>query len=287
MVKKQAKAGLFKTLIQIPPDDKVKAIIEVRHLDDKESLANRYIVLCTKQGIIKKTDLEDFSRPRANGVNAITISEGDELLAARLTDGNCEIMLAVKSGRAIRFPEEKVRSTGRGAIGVYGIEVDDKTDEVVGMITINREDRSKTVLVVSEKGFGKRTPLIDADGEDVYRITNRGGKGVKTINVTEKTGKLVGILDVMENEDLIITCESGVTIRTKISAIKQSGRNTQGVTLIKLKGEDSIAAISKIEEQEEEEIAEEGTGIGNEELGNNNEASGNAEAGTEENKTEE
>ena len=220
-------------------------------------MENRYIVLCTKQGVIKKTDLEDFSRPRTNGINAINIKEGDELLAARLTDGNCEIMLAVKSGRAIRFPEEKVRSTGRGGIGVFGIDLDETKDEVVGMITINREDRSKTILVVSEKGFGKRTPLIDADGEDVYRITNRGGKGVKTINVTEKTGKLVGILDVMENEDLIITCESGVTIRTKISAIKQSGRNTQGVTLIKLKGEDSIAAISKIEEQEEEEVVEE------------------------------
>jgi hypothetical protein len=151
----------------------------------------------------------------------------------------------------------------------YGIDVDDTKDEVVGMICINRDDRSKTVLVVSEKGFGKRTPLIDADGEDVYRITNRGGKGVKTINVTEKTGKLVGILDVMENEDLIITCESGITIRTKISAIKQSGRNTQGVTLIKLKGEDSIAAISKIEEQEDEEevVTVEELGIENEELG--------------------
>jgi len=251
---KAGKGRAIQNLIQIPPDDKVKAIIEVRDLQNKEAIAGKYIVLCTKQGIIKKTDLEDFSRPRANGINAITISEGDELLAARLTDGNCEIMLAVKSGRAIRFPEEKVRSTGRGAIGVYGIEVDDTKDEVVGMITINRDDRSKTVLVVSEKGFGKRTPLIDADGEDVYRITNRGGKGVKTINVTEKTGKLVGILDVMENEDLIITCESGITIRTKISAIKQSGRNTQGVTLIKLKGEDSIAAISKIEEQEDEEV---------------------------------
>jgi DNA gyrase subunit A len=266
---KAGKGRAIQNLIQIPPDDKVKAILEVRDLQNKESLANRYIVLCTKQGIIKKTDLEDFSRPRANGINAITISEGDELLAARLTDGNCEIMLAIKSGRAIRFPEEKVRSTGRGAIGVYGIDLDDTKDEVVGMITINRDDRSKTVLVVSEKGYGKRTPLIDEDGDDVYRITNRGGKGVKTINVTEKTGKLVGILDVMENEDLIITCESGVTIRTKISAIKQSGRNTQGVTLIKLKGEDSIAAISKIEEAEEEEVVEE-LGIGNEELGEEN-----------------
>lgn len=280
---KGGKGRAIQNLIQIPPDDKVKAIIEVRDLQDKEAIAGKYIVLCTKQGIIKKTDLEDFSRPRANGINAITISEGDELLAARLTDGNCEIMMAVKSGRAIRFPEEKVRSTGRGAIGVYGIEVDDKTDEVVGMITINREDRSKTVLVVSEKGFGKRTPLIDADGEDVYRITNRGGKGVKTINVTEKTGRLVGILDVMENEDLIITCESGITIRTKISAIKQSGRNTQGVTLIKLKGEDSIAAISKIEEQEEEEVVNE-EGAANETTEENTTST---ESTTEESKAEE
>lgn len=267
---KTAKGRAIQNLIQIPPDDKVKAIIKVRGLEDKESLANRYIVLCTKQGIIKKTDLEDFSRPRANGINAITISEGDELLAAALTDGNCEIMMAVKSGRAIRFPEEKVRSTGRGAIGVYGIEVDDKTDEVVGMICVNKDDRSKTVLVVSEKGFGKRTLIVDEDGEDVYRITNRGGKGVKTINVTEKTGKLVGILDVTENEDLIITCESGITIRTSISKIKVAGRATQGVTLIKLNEGDAIAAISKIEEQEEENA---------EELGENDttEATGNEE----------
>ena len=265
---KSGKGRAIQNLIQIPPDDKVRAIINVKNLDKKETLEGRYIVLCTKQGIIKKTDLEDFSRPRANGINAITISEGDQLLEAKLTDGNCEIMLAIKSGRAIRFPEEKVRSTGRGAIGVYGIEVDDTKDEVVGMICINRDDRSKTVLVVSENGFGKRTPLIDADGEDVYRITNRGGKGVKTINVTEKTGNLVGILDVMETEDLIITCQSGITIRTKISAIKQSGRNTQGVTLMKLNKGDAIAAISKIEEQEDEEEAilttEEGSIVGEE-----------------------
>lgn len=270
---KTAKGRAIQNLIQIPPDDKVKAIIKVRGLEDKESLANRYIVLCTKQGIIKKTDLEDFSRPRANGINAITISEGDELLAAALTDGNCEIMMAVKSGRAIRFPEEKVRSTGRGAIGVYGIEVDDTKDEVVGMICVNKDDRSKTVLVVSEKGFGKRTLIVDEDGEDVYRITNRGGKGVKTINVTEKTGKLVGILDVTKNEDLIITCESGITIRTSIKNIKVAGRATQGVTLIKLNEGDAIAAISKIEEQEEESAEELGENdttevTGNEEVTN-------------------
>lgn len=280
---KTAKGRAIQNLIQIPPDDKVKAIIKVRGLEDKESLANRYIVLCTKQGIIKKTDLEDFSRPRANGINAITISEGDELLAAALTDGNCEIMMAVKSGRAIRFPEEKVRSTGRGAIGVYGIEVDDTKDEVVGMICVNKDDRSKTVLVVSEKGFGKRTLIVDEDGEDVYRITNRGGKGVKTINVTEKTGKLVGILDVTETEDLIITCESGITIRTSIKNIKVAGRATQGVTLIKLNEGDAIAAISKIEEQEEEEVVSE-EGVANETTEENTSTEGSS---TEENKTEE
>ena len=258
---KQSKGRAVQNLIQIPTDDKIRAILNVNDLDKKETLENRFIVLCTKKGIIKKTELEDFSRPRATGVNAITIVEGDELLEAKLTDGNCEIMMAVKSGRAIRFPEEKVRPTGRGAIGVAGIEVTDTTDEVIGMICINREDKSRTVLVVSEKGFGKRTPLIDEDGEDVYRITNRGGKGVKTINVTEKTGGLVGMLDVKETEDLIITCKSGITLRTSVANIKQAGRATQGVILIRLDEEDAIAAISKIEEQQEEngeETIEEG-----------------------------
>ena len=253
---KQGKGRAIQNLIQIPSDDKIRAIIDAKDLDKKETLVGRYIVLCTKRGIIKKTDLEDFSRPRANGINAITINEGDELLEAKMTDGNSEIMMAVKSGRAIRFPEEKVRSTGRGAIGVAGIEVDDETDEVVGMICVSRDDKSKTVLVVSEKGFGKRTRLVDEDGVDVYRITNRGGKGVKTINVTEKTGKLVGILDVSEKEDLIITCQSGITLRTPIVNIKTSGRATQGVTLIRVDADDAIAAISKIEEQEEEEVVE-------------------------------
>ncbi len=253
---KQGKGRAIQNLIQIPPDDKVRAIIDVKNLEDKEFVQNHYIVLCTKKGIIKKTYLEDFSRPRANGINAITINEGDQLLEAKMTDGNNEVMMAVKSGRAIRFPEEKVRPTGRGAIGVAGIEVDNEKDEVIGMICINRDDRSKTVLVVSEKGYGKRTPLIDEDGEDVYRITNRGGKGVKTINVTEKTGSLVGILDVSEKEDLIITCQSGITLRTPIATIKESGRATQGVILIRLDDDDHIAAISRIEEQGVDEIAE-------------------------------
>jgi DNA gyrase subunit A len=242
---KQGKGRAIQNLIQLPGDDKVKAIIDVNKLDDKDYVQQHFIVLCTKKGIIKKTSLEDFSRPRANGVNAITIVEGDELMMAKLTDGNQEIMLAVKSGRAIRFPENKVRPTGRGAIGVGGIEVEDEKDEVVGMICIHKDDPSRTVLVVSEQGFGKRTSVEE------YRITNRGGKGVKTINVTEKTGSLVGLLSVKEQEDLIITCKSGITIRTGIQQIREAGRATQGVKLIKLDEGDEIAAISQIEEQEE------------------------------------
>ena len=246
---KTSKGRAIQNLIQIPPDDKVKAIIEVRKLDDKDYVNNHYIVLCTKKGIIKKTCLEEFSRPRVSGVNAITINEGDELLAARLTDGNNEIMMAVKSGRAIRFPEEKVRPTGRGAIGVAGIEVDDDGDEVVGLVCVNREDKDRTILVVSQKGFGKRTPI------DEYRITNRGGKGVKTINVTEKTGALVGLMDVLDSDDLMITCKSGVTIRTSIVDIREAGRATQGVKLIRLDEEDEIAATSIIGDQGEEDDA--------------------------------
>jgi DNA gyrase subunit A len=245
---KQSKGRAIQNLILLPGDDKVKAIIEVKKLDDKEFVQSHYIVLCTKKGVIKKTSLEDFSRVRSTGVNAITIVEGDELLEAKMTDGNSEIMLALKSGRAIRFEETKVRSTGRGAIGVGGIEVDDATDEVVGMICVNKEDATRTVLVVSEKGFGKRTAI------DEYRITNRGGKGVKTINVTEKTGKLVDILYVTEKEDLIITCKSGITIRTGIADIREAGRATQGVKLIRLDEGDEIAAISQIEDQEEEVV---------------------------------
>ncbi|MEP7145289.1 MAG: DNA gyrase C-terminal beta-propeller domain-containing protein, partial [Ferruginibacter sp.] len=197
--------------------------------------------------------------PRQNGINAINIQEGDQLLEAKMTDGNCEIMLAVKSGRAIRFPEEKVRSTGRGGIGVFGIEVEDEKDGVVGMVCVNREDKSRTILVVSEKGFGKRTFLDDPEtGEPNYRITNRGGKGVKTINVTDKTGSLVGLLDVTEKEDLMITCVSGVTIRMSVASVSEQGRATQGVKLIKVDDGDEIAAITKLDEEPEapEEIAD-------------------------------
>jgi DNA gyrase subunit A len=242
---KQGKGRAIQNLIQLPPDDKIRTIIDVKNLEDQEFVNSHYILLCTKKGIVKKTNLEDFSRPRATGVNAITIVEGDQLLDARMTDGNCEVIMAVKSGRAIRFPEEKVRPTGRGAIGVAGIEVDDDGDEVVGMICVDKNDTTRTVLVVSENGFGKRTPV------DEYRITNRGGKGVKTISVTDKTGKLVGILDVLPSEDLMITCISGVTIRTSVSDISEQGRATQGVKLIRLDEDDQIAAITKLDEEEE------------------------------------
>jgi DNA gyrase subunit A len=243
---KQSKGRAIQNMVQLVPGDKVKAIMNVMNLEDKEFVESHNIVLCTKKGIIKKTLLADFSRPRVTGVNAINILEGDELLDARLTDGTCEIMMALKSGRAIRFPESKVRATGRGAIGVSGIEVDDANDEVIGMICVQKNETDKTVLVVSEKGYGKRTKV------DEYRITNRGGKGVKTINVTEKTGRLVGILDVHEKEDLLITCKSGIILRTSVLNIKESGRATQGVILIRLDNGDEIAAISKLNEEEDD-----------------------------------
>jgi DNA gyrase subunit A len=247
---KTSKGRAIQNLIQIPPDDKIRAIIDVANLEDEAFVKEHYIVLCTRKGIIKKTLLEDFSRRRATGVNAITIVEGDQLLEAKMTNGKSEIMMAVKSGRAIRFPEEKVRSTGRGAIGVAGIEVDDANDEVIGMICVNKEDNDRTVLVVSEKGYGKRTAV------DEYRVTNRGGKGVKTINVTDKTGSLVGILDVTEKEDLMISCKSGVTIRMAVAQISELGRATQGVKLIRVDDGDEIAAISRIDEDEKVEDVE-------------------------------
>ena len=248
---KNSKGRAIQNLLQISPDDKIRAVIDIADLQDVEFVNSHYIILCTKKGIIKKTALADFSRPRQTGVNAITIIEGDQLLEAKLTDGNCEIMMGLKSGRAIRFPETKVRPTGRGAIGVGGIEVDSNEDEVVGMICVNATTPDRTVLVVSEKGFGKRTAV------DEYRVTNRGGKGVKTISVTEKTGSLVGILDVSEKEDLIITCKSGITIRMKVEDISELGRATQGVKLIRIDDGDEIAAITKIDVQEENGVIEE------------------------------
>ncbi|MEO5946104.1 MAG: DNA gyrase C-terminal beta-propeller domain-containing protein [Chitinophagaceae bacterium] len=250
---KTSKGRAIQNLMQLPPDDKVRAILDVKDLKDEEFVNSHNIVLCTKKGIIKKTALEDFSRPRQTGVNAINIIEGDELIEARMTDGNCEIMMAVKSGRAIRFSEQKVRATGRGAIGVGGIHVDDDNDEVVGMICVNPTDSNKTVMVVSEKGYGKRTAV------DEYRYTNRGGKGVKTINVTAKTGALIGMLAVEEKQDIMITCKSGVTIRMPVSGISEQGRATQGVKVIRLDEGDEIAAITKIDDQSEVENEETGT----------------------------
>lgn len=248
-----SKGRALQNMIQIAPDDKVRTIISVKNFDDEEYVNNHFILLATKNGIINKSKLKDFSRPRQNGINAIETRDGDQLIAARLTDGNCEIMLAVKSGRAIRFPESKVRATSRGGIGVRGIEVDSTKDAVIGMVCVSKEDKTKTILVVSEKGYGKRTFLDDPEtGDANYRITNRGGKGVKTIKITEKTGSLVGLLDVTEHEDLMITCESGITIRMPVSAISEQSRATQGVRLIKVDNGDSIAAITQLDEKEEE-----------------------------------
>ncbi len=274
---KNGKGRAIQNLIQLPQDDKIRTIIDVPQLEDKDYVRAHSIVLCTKKGIIKKTSLEDFSRPRQNGVNAITIQEGDQLLDVSITDGTSYVMMAVKSGRAITFHEDKVRTTGRGAIGVFGIDIKGKDDEIIGMICVPLHDmKHKHVLVVSEKGMGKRTPLIEEIGADAnpdelsntitipdeegherhyqlaYRITNRGGKGVRTINITEKTGALVGLLAVEVKDDLIITCKSGVTIRMRVEAIREAGRATQGVKLINLDGGDAIAAIARIEEQEVE-----------------------------------
>lgn len=259
---RNAKGRAIQNLIQIPPDDKIRAILDIPKLEDKEAIEGKYIVLCTKKGIVKKTKLEDFSRPRQSGVNAITIQEGDQLLDAAVTDGDSYIMMAVRSGRAICFEENKVRSTGRGAIGVFGIELSDDKDEVVGMICVPKDDETTQILVVSEKGLGKRTPFLEVDEESgeklpTYRITNRGGKGVKTINLTEKTGALVGLLPVQEKDDLMITCRSGITIRMNVENIREAGRATQGVKLINLDEGDEIAAIARIQEQEVEEIIEE------------------------------
>jgi len=278
---KNAKGRAIQNLMQIPSDDKIRTVIDVPRLDDEDFVNSHSIVLCTQKGIIKKTKLKDFSRPRQSGVNAITINEGDRLLDVSLTDGESYIMMAVKSGRAISFPENKVRDTGRGAIGVYGIELENEQDEVIGMVCLPKEDITKQILVVSQKGLGKRTQFLelleadaseeekgkaikikDAEGNELlytlsYRITNRGGKGVKTINITEKTGGLVGLLAVEEKDDLMITCKSGITIRMKVSHIREAGRATQGVKLINLDGGDEIAAIARIQEQDEDELLSE------------------------------
>jgi DNA gyrase subunit A len=252
---KTSKGRAIQNLINIPQDDKVKAYVKVLDLTDKEYVENNFIVMCTKQGVIKKTSLEAYSRPRSNGINAIGIRENDELLEAKLTNGSNEIVLATSEGRAIRFNEATVRPMGRNASGVRGVSLTSPTDVVIGMICV--EDIFSTILVVSEKGFGKRTYLNDPeDKEPVYRITNRGGKGVKTLNITEKTGKLLSIQNVFDEDDLMIITKSGVTIRMHIDGIRTMGRAAQGVKLINLKGNAEIAAIARVPRTEDEDDAE-------------------------------
>jgi len=245
---RQSKGRALQNIINIPKEEKVKAYIKVKNLKDQEYLENNFIIMCTKKGTIKKTSLEAYSRPRVNGINAININEGDQLLEASLTTGSSEIVMALRSGRAIRFNESTVRPMGRTATGVRGVTLGHDKDEVVGMIAVDSSDA--TILVVSEKGYGKRTDIED------YRVTNRGGKGVKTINVTDKTGELVAIKNVTDADDLMIINKSGIVIRIAVSELRVMGRATQGVRLITLKGNDEIASVAKIDHEDEEEETE-------------------------------
>ncbi|WP_439152687.1 DNA gyrase subunit A [Winogradskyella sp.] len=244
---KTSKGRAIQNLINIEQDDKVMAFICTQDLKDEDYINSHYVIMATKKGQVKKTSLEQYSRPRTNGINAITIREDDELLEAKLTTGESQVMLALKSGKAIRFEEAKTRPMGRNASGVRGIRLqDEKTDEVVGMIAV--DDMESNILVVSENGYGKRSSLDD------YRITNRGGKGVKTISITEKTGNLVSIKNVTDEDDLMIINKSGIAIRMAVSDLRVMGRATQGVKLINLKGDDSIAAVAKVMKDDEEDV---------------------------------
>ena len=244
-----SKGRAIQNLINIEPDDKIKAFVNVENLKDEEYINNNFLIMCTKKGIVKKTSLAEYSRPRTNGINAINIKDGDELLEAKLTNGSNEIVLAKRSGKAIRFNESTVRSMGRTASGVKGVTLENDQDEVIGMVCIT-EDANETVLVVSEKGYGKRSNIDD------YRITNRGGKGVKTLSITDKTGKLLAIKSVTEENDLMIITKKGITIRMELDKINITGRATQGVRLISMRDTDSIAAVAKVDHSEEEEIDE-------------------------------
>ena len=246
---KTSKGRAIQNLINIESDDKVKAFICTQDLKDEEYINSHYVIMATKKGQVKKTSLEQYSRPRTNGINAITIKDDDELLEAKLTDGKSQVMLAVKSGKAIRFEEEKTRPMGRNASGVRGITLANDDDEVIGMVSVN--DMESDILVVSENGYGKRSKLDD------YRITNRGGKGVKTISVTDKTGELVAIKNVTDADDLMIINKSGIAIRMAVEDLRVMGRATQGVRLINLKGKDAIAAVAKVMQEEDEDIEEE------------------------------
>jgi DNA gyrase subunit A len=245
---KNSKGRPILNMINIEPDDKVKAYVNVENLTDAEYLKNHFIVMCTKNGIVKKTSLESYSRPRTNGIIAVGIREGDELIGARLTDGKSEILIASKKGKVMRCDESQFREMGRGASGVKGITLEPEDDCVIGMLTSN--DENENILVVSENGFGKRSDLCD------YRKTNRGGKGVMTMKVTDKTGGIISLINVNDEEDLMIINRSGITIRMKISELRVMGRNTQGVKLINLRGKDYIASITKVPTENEEDVAE-------------------------------
>ena len=253
---KTSKGRAIQNCINIESDDKVKAFICTQDLKDENYINSHHVIMVTKKGIVKKTLLEQYSRPRQNGINAITVREDDELFEAKLTNGTSHVLIAVKSGKLVRFEEEKTRPMGRGASGVRGITLASDQDEVVGMVTVNQEDLNESqILVVTENGYGKRTKL-EEDGEPVYRVTNRGGKGVKTLNLTDKTGSLVAILNVTDSDDLMIINKSGMTIRMQISDLRVMGRATQGVRLINIKGNDSIAAIAKVMREDEEEMVD-------------------------------
>ena len=274
---KTSKGRAIQNIINLPKEDKIMAYINTKDLKDEEYINSHFIVMCTKKGVIKKTSLEQYSRPRTNGINAITIREGDQLLSAKMTTGNSQIMMAVKSGKSIRFEEEKVRAMGRTAAGVRGIRLANDNDEVVGMICIN--DLQSSVLVVSENGYGKRSDIDD------YRITNRGGKGVKTINITEKTGNLISLKNVTDIDDLMVINKSGITIRIGVDSLRVMGRATQGVKIIRLRDDDSIASVAKVSKFEEEEeflLDENGDVIVNSEIENSNpgEAENNEDTNT-------
>ncbi len=265
---KTSKGRAIQNLINIEHDDKVKAFINIKDLKDEDYINNNFIILATKKGVIKKTSLEAYSRPRQNGIIAVNIREGDSLIEARQTDGQSEVIMALKSGRAIRFNEKTVRPMGRNASGVRGIKLSGPDDEVIGMICMENKDYD--VLVVSENGYGKRSKLED------YRVTNRGGKGVKTINITEKTGKLIAIKNVTDNDDLMIINRSGLTIRLSVASLRVMGRATQGVRLINLRDNDTIAAVAKVEvdEEDKEKMKYEGEMIENQEGEQNATATG-------------
>ena len=256
---KASKGRAIQNLINIEPDDKVKAFICTQDLKDQEYIKSHNLIMVTKQGQVKKTSLEKYSKPRVNGVAAITIKEGDELLGAKLTNGTSQVLIAGKSGKIVRFEEEKTRPMGRTASGVRGITLANENDEVIGIVTVDKDEVNESqILVVTENGYGKRTKLVDDDGVDVYRITNRGGKGVKTLNITEKTGALIAINNVTDADDLMIINKSGLTIRMMVSDLRVMGRATQGVRLINIKGTDSIAAVTKVlREDEAEEVSDE------------------------------